>query len=104
MPLNKIINIVGISIEIIGVIVISRLDLVNRRKEAAFDRIPNNIFADCFDAEANDKEYKETQQEIEFSRLDRSTDANRSLKLFRLALLLIGAGMFCQLVAACSDL
>ena len=96
----KLLNIAGIFIEIIGVLVIAKTDLLTRLTNAAFEEIPGNPFVDHFNATMNDEPYSPSEKEREFLRLSNQSNAKRSVFLFRLSLVLILCGMSMQLIAA----
>ncbi|MEQ1637186.1 MAG: hypothetical protein ABL903_10870 [Methylococcales bacterium] len=94
MPWYKIINIIGIILEIFGVFILSRLDINNRKIDATFDQIPGNHFIDEFESELRGDERNVSPAEEEFNKLSEASNPVQDLRQFRVGLRFIGMGIY----------
>jgi len=97
-------NIIGIVLQIAGVIVASRLNIFEHNLAVAASDIPDTHLADMFNAQLQDRPYETPATVTRYQSMDRSVSPSASRSKFRFSLLLVGAGMVLQLVAALAGL
>lgn len=97
MDYLKLLNITAICLQLGGVILLATSDSLTRRIEAAYASIPNNPFLETFEATLDGREPVITEEEKQFNALSSKADPHKALRIFRISLCLIAAGMLLQL-------
>ena len=98
--LTTYLNIIGIVLQILGVIVVSRLNIFQHNLAVSESEIPDTYLSDLIDANLTDQPYVTPASVMRHQSLERSVSPVASRSKFRLSLLLVGVGMALQLVAA----
>jgi hypothetical protein len=95
----KRLNVIGLSLEILGVLLIALSDYFTRKAEAEFDAIPGNPFVETFESELKDEIRFASIEERNYNATSKSLSSVSKLWLFRTGLGLIAFGMGLQLIA-----
>jgi len=98
MDYFRLFNIVGIILQIIGVLILARSDALARQIDAAYQSIPGNPLVDAYEAAKEGKAHTPTEEEKNYMTLEANTDAHKALRIFKTSLLFVILGMVTQLV------
>nr|WP_321238746.1 hypothetical protein [uncultured Tolumonas sp.] len=98
MDYFKFFNIIGIGLQIIGVLILARSDALARQIDAAYQSIPGNPLVDAFEATIEGRERTLSEEEQNYIDLEATTNAHQALCIFRISLFLVVIGMITQLV------
>lgn len=95
---SKLLTIIGLLLQLIGVFLLAKSDLLTKRTEEALKKIPNNPYLDAYEAARDDRERHITKEENEYNDLAKQNSVTDSLAVYKCYLTLIGLGMFFQLI------
>jgi hypothetical protein len=96
MTLLKTLNVFGVGLQLIGLLLLSRLDYSEHALSSAKSQIRNTQLIEIYQAAKDDKPYERSTQELEVEQLTLIADGNK--KWFKLGLGLIIAGTTMQLI------
>jgi hypothetical protein len=93
MQTAQLLNLSGIGLQMLGLLIMSRINLLAQRHSDASDMIRETSFAEVYQAERDGFEYEPSTQENETAELYRKLQkAGRHLKL-GLSLAILGTGL-----------
>lgn len=96
----KLLNIIAIGLQFGGVLLMATSDSLTKRIEVAYSSIPNNPLLEAYNAALEGKEPIITEEEKKWKDLNSKADPKKALRIFRVSLFLIAAGMLLQLALA----
>jgi hypothetical protein len=96
---SKILTLVGIGTELVGLYLASKVDLSASRLRRSQDSIRPTALSERFDSALTDQAYEQSTQELEAAGLEKIAE-NEEIRYFRPALLVIAIGTFVQLLGA----
>jgi hypothetical protein len=98
MDYFKLFNIIGITFQIVGVLILARSDVLARQIDAAYQSIQGNPVVDEYEATKEGKVRTLSEEEKNYIALEANTDAHKALHIFRTSLFFVILGMVTQLV------
>ena len=98
MDYFKLFNIIGIGLQILGVLILARSDALARQIDAAYESIPGNPLVDAYQAGKRGETRTISPEEQSYMALEANTDAHKALRTFKISLFLVVLDMVTQLV------
>lgn len=97
MDCFKIFNIIGISLQILGVLILAKSDALARKIDAVYESIPGNPLIDIYEASKDGNVRVVSEEEQNYNALGVNAGARKALGIFKTSLLLVVLGMVMQL-------
>lgn len=98
MTNTKIINLAGIGLQLLGLLVLTRIDLLALRFNEASNNVRDTVFVEQYEAANRGLKYEPSTQELETASLGEKLQ--RTGLLFRCGLTLACVGTLLQLISA----
>lgn len=96
----KLLNVIGLILQMSGVLLLAKSDLLTKSIEAARNEIPNNPYLEAYRAARDGREPYITQEERKYDNLvEQQKYASSPVSTYRSYLFLIVGGMVVQLIA-----
>ena len=102
MTTIKLLNVAGIGLQLLGLILLSRIDLLALRYNEAISNLRDTVFVDVYEAALQGLEHEPSTQELECTHLD--TKLQKTNALFRGGLVLTTLGTAMQLLGSILDM
>lgn len=98
MDCYKLFNILGLGLQLIGVLILAKSDTLARQIDAAYQSIPGNPLTDAYEAAKEGSARTISEEEKHYTALEAKADGHKALRIFKTSLLLVLLGMVTQLV------